>query len=146
MNLYRIAKKHTPPNILVRYLHDPLEPGRACYSKKMMFVRRPNSMENLREYLHECAHFFLHRHGKTKPYHLKEFEAETWALAKMRAGGLALTHEFVCESKKRIAKIIDGARRKGIRINKQAEKFARPYLHDPAHSDFIDNVNAGLPE
>jgi hypothetical protein len=97
-------------------------------------------MENLREYLHECAHFFLHRHDKTRPYHLKEFEAETWALAKMRAAGLVLPDKFVCESKKRIAKIIDGARGKGIRINKCAEKFARPFLHDPDNSDFIHNV------
>jgi hypothetical protein len=140
MNLYRVAKNNTPPNVLAYYRDDPLEAGIACYCKNMIIVPRPNSMENLRKYLHECAHFFLHRHDKAKPYHLKEFEADTWALAKMRAGGLALPDKFVCESKRRIAKVIDGARKNGIRINKQAEEFARPYLHDPEHSDFINNV------
>jgi hypothetical protein len=103
-------------------------------------------MENLVKYLHECAHFFLHRYDKTKPHHLREFEAETWALSKMRAGGLVLTDELVCKSKRRIAKAIDGARNRGIRINKQAEEFARPYLHDPKQSDFIDNVLDGIPD
>ena len=110
------------------------------------FVPRPNLMGNLLKYLHECAHFFLHRHDKKKPHHLREFEAETWALGKMRAGGLALPHEFVCESKRRIANDIAGDRNKGIRINKQAEEFARPCLHDPDHSDFINNVDAGILE
>ncbi len=110
----------------------------------MMFVPRPNSLQNLRTYLHECAHFFLHRHDKRKPYHLREFEAEAWALGKMRAGGLTLPHEFVCESKKQIADDIAGDSKKGRRINKQAEEFARPYLHDPEHSDFIDNLMVGL--
>jgi hypothetical protein len=118
VNLYRVAKKNTPPNVLVCYREDPLEPGRACYCKKMMFVPRPNSMGNLLKYLHECAHFFLHRHDKKKPHHLREFEAETWALGKMRAGGLVLPHEFVCESKRRIANDIAGDRNKGMRINK----------------------------
>jgi hypothetical protein len=144
VNFYRVAKNNTPANVLACYLKDPLEPGRACYCKNIMFVPRPNSLKNLRTYLHECAHFFLHRHDRSKPYHLRELEAETWALVKMRAGGLALPHEFVCESKRRIAKDIAGDHNKGIRIKKQAEEFARPYLHDAEQSDFINNVEAGI--
>jgi hypothetical protein len=62
----------------------------------------------------------------------------------MRAGGLALPHEFVCESKEGIAKAVDGAHKNKIRISKQAEEFARPYLHDPDYSEFIKAYDGGM--
>jgi len=54
-------------------------------------------------YLHECAHFFLHRNDETTPCYLKEFQAETWALDKMQAAGITVPEELVFDSKRRIA-------------------------------------------
>ena len=69
-------------------------------------------MENLLTYLHECAHFFLHRNDETTPRYLKEVQAETWALDKMQAARITVPEELVFDSKRRIANDIRGAVRK----------------------------------
>jgi hypothetical protein len=96
-----------------------------------MTVPRPDSIENLLTYLHECAHLFLHKDDETNPKYLREFEAETWALKKMQAAGLALPDGLVRKSKERIANEIRGAVKRGTqRLDERAFKFALPCFHD----------------
>lgn len=87
--------------------------GIANYATGEMTVPRPNSIENLLTYLHGCAHFFFHKDDETSPKYLREFEAESWALKKMQAAGLALPEGLVLESTERIANEVRGAVRNG---------------------------------
>jgi hypothetical protein len=96
---YKIAQDNTPTNVRVRYMDASESCGIANHATGEMTVPRPDSIENLLIYLHECAHFFLHKDDATRPTYLKEFEAETWALKKMEAAGLSLPDGFVLESK-----------------------------------------------
>jgi hypothetical protein len=68
---------------------------------------------------------------ETSPKYLREFEAESWALKKMQAAGLALPNGLVLESKKRIANEILGAVKRGTqRLDERAIKFALPCLQE----------------
>jgi hypothetical protein len=128
---YKIAQDNTPPIVSVRYMGAPESCGIANYATGEMTVPRPDSIENLLTYLHECAHFFLHKDDETSPKYLREFEAESWALKKMQAAGLALPDGLVLESKKRIANEIRGAVKRGTqRLDERAFKFALPCFHD----------------
>jgi hypothetical protein len=120
----------------------------ATYDTDEMRVPKPDSMENLLTYLHECAHFFLHRNDETTPRYLKEFQAETWALDKMQAARITVPEELVFDSKRRIANDIRGAvRRKVQRLDRSAFEFARPYLQDFELEEFSGLVSVNeLPE
>ena len=139
----KIAKKHTPPDVRVIW-KDPLESydGKADQNTREMFVPHPDSMENLLIYLHECAHFFLHRNDEAMPYYLKEFQAETWALDKMQAEGLTLPDELVLASQKRIYNDIRGAVKNRIkRLDRRAFEFARPYFQDYELEEYLKLVS-----
>ena len=114
----------------------------ATYDADEMRVPRPDSMENLLIYLHECAHFFLHRNDETTPRYLKEFQAETWAPDKMQAARITVPEELAFDSKRRIANDIRGAvRRKVQRLDRSAFEFARPYLQDFELKEFSGLVS-----
>jgi hypothetical protein len=116
--------------------------GMADQNTRQMFVPRPDSMENLLIHLHECAHFSLHRNEEATPHYLKEFQAEPWALDKMRAEGLTLPDEVVLASRKRIYNDIRGAVKNGTkRLNRQAFEFARPYFQDYELEDYLKLVS-----
>jgi len=134
---YKIAKDNTPPNVRVYYMESSESCGSVTYATREMIVPRPESLENLRTYLHECAHLLLHQDDDTIPHYLREFQAETWALEKIQAGGLTLSDEFVLQSKVRIANHIRGAFRNGARLlDKDAFQFALPCFRDYELSGF----------
>jgi hypothetical protein len=125
--LFSIAELNTPPNVRVRYVEASESSAIANNTTGEMIVPRPNSIENLLIYLHECAHFVLHRDDEKTPRYLKEFQAETWALDKIQAEDLILSDELLLMSRKRIANDIRGALKNGIqRLDKRAVEFARP--------------------
>jgi hypothetical protein len=127
----KIAKDNTPPNVSVCYIDVSESQPVATYDADEIRVPRPDSMENLLTYLHECAHFFLHRTDETTPRYLKEFQAEIWALDKMRAAGITVPDELVLDSKKRLANDIRGAVRNRVEcLDRRAFEFARPYFQD----------------
>jgi hypothetical protein len=99
--------------------------GSSDYEACELIAPKPDALENLLIYLHECAHFELHRDAQTVPFYLREFQAETWALRVMKEAGLNLTDEFAFKSRQRIANCIRGARRNKIgTLKKEAVKFA----------------------
>ena len=99
----------------------------ANYDTGEMIVPRPDSIENLLIYLHECAHFVLHRDEEKSPIYTKEFQAETWAIDKIQMGGLSLPDELLLRSRRRTANEIRGALRNRIRrLDKRAVEFAWP--------------------
>jgi hypothetical protein len=138
-----IARKNTPRDVQV-IRKDPSDSydGMADQNRGQMFVPKPDSMENLLIYLHECAHFSLHRNDESTPYYLKEFQAETWALDKMQAEGLTLPDELVLASHKRIYNNIRGAAKNGIkRLDRHAFEFARPFFQDYELEDYLRLVS-----
>jgi hypothetical protein len=138
-----IAQKNTPPDVQVIW-KDPSESydGKVDYDTGEMFVPQPDSMENLRTYLHECAHFFLHRNDESTSRYLKDFQAETWALDKMRAEGLTLPDGLVLASQKQTCNDIRGAVYKGIkRLDRRAFDFARAYFQDYELEDYLKLVS-----
>jgi hypothetical protein len=121
--LYEIAEANTPPNVRYVPCSDPT--STANYDTCELTAPPPDSLENLLTYLHECAHFHLHRDAQPVPYYLKEFQAETWALRVMKEARLCLTDEFVFKSRRRIANCIVGAFKNKIgKPDKEAVEFA----------------------
>jgi hypothetical protein len=128
----KVALDNTPANVRVRDL-DPASDShpRVIYERRVMIVPKPDSLESLRAYLHECAHFALHE------TYLIEFQAETWALEKMQAAGLTLSEEFILESRSKIAYSIRCAVKNKIgRLDRQAFEFASPCFDDSEKSEF----------
>lgn len=138
-----IARRNTPRDVeVIRKDSSESYDGKLDYDTGQMFVPRPDSMENLLIHLHECAHFSLHRNDESTPYYLKEFQAETWALDKMKAEGLTLPHELVLASKKRIYNNIRGAVKNGIpRLDRHAFEFARPFFEDYELEEYLKLVS-----
>jgi hypothetical protein len=139
----KIAKKNTPPDVQVIW-KDPLESydGKVDYNTGELFVPHPDSMENLLVYLHECAHFILHRNDESTPCYLRNFQAETWALDTMQAEGLTLPEELVLASRKRTNYDIRGAVKNKIkRLDRRAFEFARPYFQDYELEEYLKLVS-----
>jgi hypothetical protein len=106
-----IARKYTPPFIKIRFKRKRngkvvLAPAHACLLREEMLVPRPDTIEGLAYYLHECAHFWL-RHfapgealtqkmrdlytgGETETTAQQEYEAEQWTIATLRREGIAV--------------------------------------------------------
>lgn len=106
-----VARRYTPAFIKVRYKRRKrgklvLKPAHACLQREEMLVPRPQTLEALVYYLHECAHFHL-RHfdpeegrtkalrelysgGATETVAQQEYEAETWTIATLRREGIAV--------------------------------------------------------
>lgn len=108
---HEIARRYTPPFIKVRFKRRRngkvvLAPAHACLLREEMLVPRPDTIEGLAYYLHECAHFWL-RHftdgeacspkmrdlytgGATDSLAKQEYEAEQWTIATLRREGVAV--------------------------------------------------------
>lgn len=88
---------------------------------------KPVTRKSLYIFLHECAHAQLHWHGKRKPRHVEELEAEQWAHAKMREHGIAVPKVMTARAKAYVGKKIRQALRSGAKpdnISKAAVRFA----------------------
>jgi hypothetical protein len=112
--LAKIAQVNTPLGVRVKYMPASESSPMANYAAAEMIVPRPDSIENLLVYLHECAHFVLHRNDETTPVYLKEFQAETWARDKIRRAGITLPDELLLGCRRRAANDIRCALKNGI--------------------------------
>lgn len=106
-----IAKRYTPPFIRIRYKRKRkgkvvLTPAHACLAREEILTPKPDTIEGLAYFLHECAHFWL-RHfapgeartkalrelytgGQTDVLAQQEYEAEAWTIATLRREGVAV--------------------------------------------------------
>jgi hypothetical protein len=95
--------------------------------RRIIKVPRPITRKAVWIFLHECAHAHLHADlkGTRKLRHVEEFEAETWALAKMREHGIAVPRVVMRRARAHVARSITKAERRGAeRIDGEARKFA----------------------
>lgn len=118
-----VARKYTPPGVTVKYRKSIS--GCAWYGKKLMEVPRPVTPASLEVHLHESAHFHLEHYKRNKPTHLKECEAEEWALARMRDEGVRVPRKVLQRAKRYVARKIVQAQRRGAKhIDRRAMRFA----------------------
>jgi hypothetical protein len=89
---------------------------------------RPITRRALHIFLHECAHFVLHdglKNGE-RPRYVEEFEADQWAIAKMRAAGIPVPRSVTTRAKAHVAHKLERVKRKkGRRIDPKLLAFAR---------------------
>jgi hypothetical protein len=74
--------------------------GRAIPELGVIIVRRPDTLDHLRLFLHECAHCKLHqRVPPGTPYHWLELDAERYAFAALQKSGLEIPEKALEESR-----------------------------------------------
>ena len=118
-----IAKKHTPWKASVRY-RKTLS-GCAWPFFNRLSAPRPVTRTALCTYLHECAHIILHKRDD-KPTHVQEYEAERWAISKMRESGLVVPRYVVDDGRRYVRDIIYKDLRMGVRcIDGKVRCYAR---------------------
>lgn len=139
----RIALRYAPAFIRIRYKRKKkgklvLKPAYACLQLEEMLVPKPETIEALAYFLHECAHFHL-RHfdaeeartpklealytgSAAKTVAEQEYEAEAWTLATLRREGVAVPQHVVEDMREYVRQCI--AASEG-RIPKRVRRFVR---------------------
>lgn len=139
----RIAARYAPAFIKIRYKRKKrgklvLKPAHACLQREEMLVPKPETLEALVYFLHECAHFHL-RHfdieeartpklaalyagSATRTVAEQEYEAEAWTLATLRREGIPVPQHVLDDMRNYVRQCIaesDG------RIPKRVRRFVR---------------------
>lgn len=149
MQRYRdIADRYTPAFIKVRYKRKRkgklvVAPAHASINPPEMLVPKPETLEALVYYLHECAHFHLRhftasetdnlrlRHlytgGDTDNLAHQEYEAEVWTIATLRREGISVPASIIEDMRRYVSECLhaeDG--RAPRRVRKFSAKRAKP--------------------
>ena len=85
---------------------------------------RPVTRRGLYVFLHEAAHFKLHIEARRRAQHSREFEAEQFAIARMRAAGIKIPPEEIFLARENVRSAILRDQASGIRIEGAARRFA----------------------
>jgi hypothetical protein len=107
--LFACALANTPETVRVVRIRRNLcgkagcRPGSRNYGQ--MWAPRPVTRRALFIFLHECGHFVLHGLSN-KPRYLEEWEAEEWAMARMREAGIPVPRESIWCAKRKVAQRI----------------------------------------
>lgn len=139
----RIANRYAPAFIKIRYKRRRkgkvvLAPAHACLQREEMLVPKPDSLEALVYFLHECAHFHL-RHfdpeeartkklealyagAATKTVAEQEFEAEAWTIATLRREGVAVPQHVLDDMRNYVRQCIA---ENDERVPKRVRRFIR---------------------
>jgi hypothetical protein len=147
---HEIARKYTPPFIKIRFKRKRngkvvLSPAHACLALEEMLVPKPDTIEGLAYYLHECAHFWL-RHfapdearsrkmrelytgGETETTAQQEYEAEQWTIATLRREGIAVPGHVLKDMRDYVAACVkydgDGAPHRVRKFVRQSKRRRR---------------------
>ena len=119
------AKLNTPKEVTNFKWRTSLT-GRASYSKGMIASPKPKTRKALYIYLHECAHFVLHKKKSSKKKYIQEYEAEKWAHEKMREYGIKVPRDMTKQAKKYVSYKIGQACRRGLKkIDPEVKKWVK---------------------
>jgi hypothetical protein len=90
--LCEIAAANTPPN--VRHVPCSDLSGNSNYETGKLTAPIPDSLEKLLIYLHECAHFRLHKDAQTIPAYLRSFRQRLgrWDGCRRQESSFAMTY------------------------------------------------------
>jgi hypothetical protein len=99
--------------------------GRASSKRKHIRAPEPTTRRRLYLWAHECAHVAL-GHGRGKPVHRQEYEAEQWAHAALRRHAIPVPRKESRKGKDYVAMKIRRAERRGAKnIDATARKWSR---------------------
>lgn len=117
-----IARKYTPAGVTVSYRKSLS--GRAWRDR--IEAPRPVTRRALQIYLHECAHVLLgHCGNRSKPTHVKEWEAETWSFRVMREEGVPVPRKAILGAKRYVRRKIAQAQKRGAKtIDPRVQRWA----------------------
>jgi hypothetical protein len=98
--------------------------GRAWAKSGVIHAPEGRTRKQLYILAHECGHVAL-KHGKGKPKHVKELEAEQWAHAALRRHGIPVPRSMTTRAKEYVAWKIQQATRRGAKhIDPAAKRYA----------------------
>lgn len=118
-----IALANTPASVRRIKIRRSLT-GHASFDGEEMSVPRPFTRRALFMFLHECAHITLGHKGRRHAY-IEEYEAETWAIAKMRETGIPVPAKEVRRAKGYVAwKLRQGLKRGLQTVDKKIARWA----------------------
>jgi len=119
-----IATTETPVDVTIKRYRKSLT-GCAYVKDRQIEVPRPVTRRSLHIYLHELAHIVLN-HQRQKPRHIEEYEAETWAFAKMREHGVSVPRKSLQRAKAYVDRKIRQAEARGAKkIDHRARAFSK---------------------
>jgi hypothetical protein len=140
---HRIAARYAPAFIKIRYKRKRkgkvvLAPAHACLQREEMLVPKPDTLEGLVYFLHECAHFHL-RHfdpweantpklaklyagSPVETVAQQEYEAEAWTLATLRREGVAVPQHVLDDMRNYVRQCIKESEG---RIPRRVRRFIR---------------------
>jgi hypothetical protein len=100
--------------------------GHAVIKARKIVAPEGKTRKQLYVLAHECAHIILNHHGKNKPRHLEEAEAEQWAHAALRRHGVAVPRSMTLEAKSYVRyKIRQALARGAKRIDPKVMAYVR---------------------
>jgi hypothetical protein len=107
VRLYTCALLSTPKSVQVICIRKGLN-GKSEPHLRRLQVPRPDTRVALQIFLHECAHYLLHRNypNITKPFYLKEWEAESWSINRMRECNIPVPREALRIARRNVARRI----------------------------------------
>lgn len=123
---YAVALANTPQQVrlvkIIRGLNG------TAYPNGTLRAPRPATRKALYIFLHECGHFalgHLPKGSSGKPRHREEYEAERFAIEKMRLGGIPVPAKMVQRAKRYVAwKIRQAVRRGAKEVDREAQAWA----------------------
>lgn len=139
-----IARRYAPPYVKIRWKRKRngkviLTPAHACLKREEILSPKPDTIEGLTYFLHECAHFWL-RHftpeeanskkmadlytgGATETVSQQEYEAEQWTISTLRREGLAVPDHILEDMRRYVASCVKSER--SGKIPRRVRKFIR---------------------
>jgi hypothetical protein len=123
--LFACALANTPSIVRVITIRKGLC-GRADCRRGHLHAPRPVNRAALQIFLHECAHFALHHGQPSKLPYLEEYEAEAWAIARMREASIPVPQKALRIARRNVAQRILRTRRSWLeyKIDARAARFA----------------------
>lgn len=98
----------------------------------IIHVPQPTTRRRLYVFAHECGHVALDHDG-SKPVHRKEYEAEKWAIAALRAHGVPVPLKQIRYGKKYVASKIEKAvRRRTRQFDRESYHYCKEFLSSDA--------------
>lgn len=135
--LRQIAWRHVPPGwSMVERAPRPYydknkgremeEWGSCNYQSSTLYVPPLTSRANLYIACHEIGHATLHVDNDPKSFHVREYEAEQFAIGLMRTEAVPVPRSELASAKKNVLDHIAGDVRRGFHIDKHIRAWATP--------------------
>lgn len=102
--------------------------GLCDFERKLIWCPRMIDVDTLHVFLHECCHAKFHRRVAAKDWvsHIREWEAETYAMKELRHLGFRVPRVTLLKAKRYVWDCIGDDQRAGLKINRRIYHWAHP--------------------